>query len=467
MYSAAIVIIDDVDALKQDVGGTAKSSGEGSPIKLAKARTDARQGKYKMFINGTPTDEENSLIWKSYIDTDQRKYFVPCPKCDHYQILDFWKIKFEKDEKGKILGDPTLICEKCSFEIKEHHKLSMMAKGKWMATTETNNPFKVGRWISSAYSLLGYTWKDMCQDFMDASRAKDRGDLTPLITFYNTRLGLPFSSKKKMAKVEHSKLYKLREHYKVVPEKAAVITAGIDIQMQRIEATIVAYTEEEKRYFLEHVIIGGDPWIKYGQPGSPWDQVEGLINRKYLNDFGSQQPILQTCIDMGYCTENVGDFINHMLLKGKEVVGVFGSSWSGKKKSFLGEETVNKYGVKIRELNVNEGKQRTHNQLLNIEATQMIHFNHHPSFSENFFRQLTVETLKGKTVNGKKVLYWDCPEHASNEATDTTNYSLAAFEIYNEFGIDWDDHIEWNKKGCKIVNRHGYEIEMLDEGVRV
>jgi len=94
-FSAGMVIIDDVNALPSNIGGSKNEQGEGSPLKLAKSRVDARQGKYKLYFSGTPTTE-SGLITKSYLESDCRQLLVPCPECNHFQFLDFFKIKFQK-----------------------------------------------------------------------------------------------------------------------------------------------------------------------------------------------------------------------------------------------------------------------------------------------------------------------------------------------------------------------------------
>ena len=462
MYSAAIVILDDVDAFADDIGGTANKEGEGSPLKLIEGRTAGRQGKYKRYYSGSPTNTDTSIIYNAYEDTDQRKYFVPCPECGHKQIIDFFRIKYESDSNRNLISDPYLECESCKTHIDENEKYWMMNNGEWMPTNHSKkSKRKVGRWISSAYSLLGYTWADMCEDWLDAIKDKERGKLKKMITFYNTKLGLPWSSNKQSKRVEPSSLYKSRDKYEVVPAEGVVICAGFDVQINRIEGTVVSYDSNEDRYFLEHTIIGGSPWIKYGLDGSPWDTLEQFIFKKYKNHAGSEQPILSVAIDTGYCTENTSSFIYQMQGLGVDIYGVFGSSIKGKSKTLLSNPIKNKYGFEVREYNVDEGKTITDIQL----RTGKIHFNEHPSFTEQFFHQLTIERLITKKVKGETVQMWSCPESASNEATDTTNYCYAAFSIYNEHGINWGDFKKWNSKGCTKTTVNQKTI--ISEGVKI
>jgi phage terminase large subunit GpA-like protein len=462
-FSAATVIFDDIDGFDRDIAGTEKRKGQGSPIDLGRNRTNARQGKYKLLVQGSPTDQETSLIYNNYKDTDKRMYHVVCPFCNHSQVIDFFRIHPESKKKNALHG---LECESCNKFIPESKKHSIMQQKNgagWKATAETENPFVIGRQISSAYSLLGYSWKQMVQDFKKAAHAKDIGNIEPLITFWNTKLGLPWEDQSGSKKqIKHSALYKAREDYQDVPANAAVITAGIDVQNNRIEVTVVANTEDEQRFFLEHYIIGGDPSIKYGLEGSVWNKLEEFLGKTYTNEWKTEQPILFSCLDMGYQSIQGSPFLTAMAEKGVPVVGVFGSSSKSKKKMFFSEPKENKYGVLQSEINVDMGKTLTHNQLkdmLDQNKQSMIHFNKHPSFTEEFFRQLTVEKWSDK------LLCWVCPEHARNEATDTSNYALSAIKIFGEHGIKWKEFREWNKKGCKSLISSGKTFQTISAGV--
>jgi len=461
-YSAGIVIADDVDTLLEDIGGTATKIGEGSPLDLLKNRTDARDGKYKLYYSGTPTITSTSLIWAEWLLTDMNYFFVPCPDCGELQVLDFFRIKFTYTEDYLLDSEPYYDCinTDCKRHLEEWEKMGIMQDGVWTPSGKGTDADTIGFHLSSAYSTLGYTWVDMAKGWLKAAKDRRAGDLRAMTHFFNTRLGLAWDQDPG-EKIEHSTLYKGREDYTGVPREGVIIAAGADVQKNRIEVTVVAYGENQERWFLEHKIIGGDPWIPYGTEGSPWNSLETFLQGKY----GNNQPILATALDFGYCSLNASPFVKALQDKGVEIYGVIGKA--GHAKNFINPPNANKYGVDTWALSVDVGKMLTHNQLKTEE--KMIHFSKHASFTENFFYQLTIERLKEKIVNGKKVQYWDCPTHASNEATDTTNYSLAAFHIYGTNGLNWEDHRAWNERGCpsEASTRSGTQFQVLSEGIKI
>jgi phage terminase large subunit GpA-like protein len=464
-YSAAIAMVDDLDALPRDVGGTAKKTGEGSPTKLIKNRTDARGGRYKIFFSGTTTDKETSLIWSEFERTDKNFLEIDCPECGESQPLDFFQIKFDYNKDYELTSEPEFECRACQQRINESEKLELMQKGRFKPTAKAIADDVIGFHLGSQYSNLGFTWSDMAQEWLDAVKEKKRGNILPMVHFYNTRLGLPWDDDPAEV-IDHHWLLKYRCDYTVTPKEAVIITAGIDVQGNRMEITVVGNTEDEKRYLLEHKIIGGDPWIPYGNANSPWNELEKYITEtRFDNEYKGNQPILASCLDIGYCSLNASPFLSAMHEKGVEIYGVIGQG--GSAKNFISPENANKYGVKFRPLNVDVGKFLTHNQLkMTSTDDRMIFFNHHPTFTENFFRQMTIESIKEKIVNGVKVKYWHVPEHKSNEVTDTVNYALAAIRIYGEgVNLDWEDHRQWNENGCP--DETGSQgIEIIAKGER-
>ena len=81
--TARVVMFDEVDGYP--VMGAGK---EGDQIKLGIKRTESFWNR-KIIMGSTPTVKGESRIEKSYANSDQRKYFVPCPHCGEYlaQIL--------------------------------------------------------------------------------------------------------------------------------------------------------------------------------------------------------------------------------------------------------------------------------------------------------------------------------------------------------------------------------------------
>ncbi len=88
----------------------------------------------------TPTVTEGAG-WKAWLKSDQRRYWCPCPRCGHYQILQFDQLKLAPGHEDQ--RDPERIefeqlarylCENpaCGALLPESEKLWMTARGLWV-----------------------------------------------------------------------------------------------------------------------------------------------------------------------------------------------------------------------------------------------------------------------------------------------------------------------------------------------
>lgn len=145
--------------------------------------------------SSTPTTVRGG-IWKEFLLTDQRYYYVPCPRCEKRIIFKFrvesdvhgkcglrwWR---ESDEEAKTDGvwdmekvrrNAYYKCQECGGEIHQDEKSGMLEAGLWKPHNLTAEAGRRGYHLSSLYSLLGpkvtfgaiaVAW---CQTFGNVSR---------------------------------------------------------------------------------------------------------------------------------------------------------------------------------------------------------------------------------------------------------------------------------------------------------
>jgi len=167
------VIFDEIDKY-----GLTK---EGDPIKLGKKRTQTFYNKFHIY-SSTPTIEGISRIASLYENSDRRKYYVPCPECNEFQILKWPNVKWERNKDDEIIFDSVYYeCEHCHGKIKESSKNWMINNGEWKA----ENVFRgiAGFWINELYSPWS-TWYDMAVIFNKAKKNRES-----LQEFINLALG--------------------------------------------------------------------------------------------------------------------------------------------------------------------------------------------------------------------------------------------------------------------------------------
>ncbi len=163
-------------------------------------------------------------------------------------------------------------CEVCDAAIGEHHKTAMLAGGEWRATATSQDPHTVGFHISALYSPVGWlSWEQIARDWEAA-----QGKPEDLKTFRNTVLGEVWQEHGEAPDWE--RLVERREDFAlgVVPPGALVLTAGVDVQDDRIEVDVWGWAEGCTSWLIDHVVIPGSP-----RERAPWDELAKLLARDW------------------------------------------------------------------------------------------------------------------------------------------------------------------------------------------
>ncbi len=295
------LFLDEVDAYPPN------ADSEGDPLTLAIQRT-ATFARRKIFIVSTPTIQGLSRVEKEFESTSQRYYFVPCPFCGHYQRLIWENVYYDIAD-----FQTTYCCEHCKKHIENHHKTEMLEKGKWRATAEEKDKKIVGFHLNSLYSPVGWLSWETCARNYEAS--KDDEEL--LKAWTNTTLGLPWEEKGDAP--DWGVLFETREKYRVgtVPLGGYVLTAGVDVQQDRIEVEIVAWGKNKENWSVDYRIIYGSP-----SNNKVWGELTKILYEDFPSEDGIYRKINMMAIDSGFSTQDVYAWVrnnsNHnvMAIKG-------------------------------------------------------------------------------------------------------------------------------------------------------
>ena len=261
--SIQVLLLDEVDRMTGDV------EGEGSPVELSVARTAIYRRK-KIFMGSTPVLQETSVIFKWFGEGDQRYYFIPCPHCNHYQTLSIENLSFDG-------GLPVYECEKCHKKIPEKFKTQMLSRGEWRATAEPVDPSYRSYHLNSLYSPIGFLgWKDV---LLARQRAQD--DEYFAKSFRNLYLGLP--NKESIGEIPVPKIIRrtaeaLPENFGQMSRQEMLITAGVDIQKDRIEALVCGFYGRRMQV-LSHRVLWGEPLKEEAM----WSDLMAILNEEEID----------------------------------------------------------------------------------------------------------------------------------------------------------------------------------------
>ena len=428
--AARYLFLDEVDAYPGDV------EGEGDPITLAMARTRTF-ARRKVFLVSTPKITGMSRIESAYEESDQRKYWVPCPTCREFQILKFAQLRWPK-------GDPqsaVYVCEHCGQEIRNHQKHSMLARGEWRAGAKGDGR-TAGFHISSLYSPVGwFSWGDAAKQFEQAQK-----NPALLQVFVNTVLGETWTLLGEAP--EWQKLYDRREDYKVglVPRGGLFLTAGADVQKDRIEVEIAAWGRGKESWSVDYRVFEGDT-----SRAAVWEKLTGLLNESFTTESGLELPIMQLAVDSGFATIEVYQWARRqggrvLVIKGDSRTPSLIGSASPVEVGPMGAKL--KRGVRVWPVNSGMAKEELYRWLRQDRPTDEdvakgipfpSGYCHFPRYSEEYFKQITAEQLVTKIVKGYRRHEWQ-KMRERNEALDCRVYARAAA---GRVGIDRFQEKHW------------------------
>lgn len=396
------LFMDEVDRFEASAGS------EGSPVSLAIARTKTFWNR-KIFLCSTPTIKGLSAIESAFEESDQRYYYVPCPECDHEQVLQWKNVVWEEDKPETA----TYACEECGSIIEEHKKQWMIKHGQWRATKESANV--AGFHISELYSVWS-SWASMAKSFLEAKKQPET-----LKTWVNTALGETWEEQGDS--VEYMGLLDRRLNYDIenIPDDVLILTAGTDTQKDRLEVTLCGWGEDYLCYVIDHRIFWGDP-----NAPQVWAELDDFIKQRFKTESGKVLNVSCCTIDSGgHHTNAVYAFTKPR--QGRRVFAIKGSNQAGKpianRPTFVGKNKAVLYTI-----GTDTAKEAIFSRLVADFENCNLYFSH--TVDEEYFKQLTAEKRVTKFVRGRKSLVWK-QIRERNEALDCLVYNFAAIYILN------------------------------------
>ena len=290
------LFLDEVDGYPIDVDG------EGNAVALAEARTRTFSRR-KIFIVSTPTIAGVSSIEREYEASDQRRYFVPCPHCGHRQWLRFEQLRWERGEDGNFPDTAAYVCESCEVPIPEHHKTWMLEHGEWRAMADGVSR-TAGFHLSSLYSPIGWrNWKDVAAAW-ESAISKEAGSAAAIKTFKNTELGETWVEEGEAP--DWQRLLERREDYRIgaVPIGGLLLTAGADVQKDRIEVSVWAFGRGKESWLVEHRVLMGDT-----ARDEVWKALARVLRETWTHETGCQLGLGRLALDTGFATQEAYAFV--------------------------------------------------------------------------------------------------------------------------------------------------------------
>lgn len=433
-----VLLADEVDRFPLSAGV------EGDPLALAEKRTKTFWNKKKCYVS-TPTVKGISKIDYEFEDSSMEEWNLPCPVCGKLQELKWANIHFE---------DITHECEFCGERANEFEWKK--GKGKWIA----KHPERIRKrgFHLNALASPWERWEDIISDFL---KAKKEGKET-LKTWVNTTLGECWEDNEGEG-ADQDSLLDRREYYTAeVPNDVIVMTAGVDVQDDRLEVEVVGWGLDKENWGIEYKVFHGDPGKE-----AVWNQLDMYLDKTFWYREGEGLVISATCIDSGgHYTEEVYKFCKareHRRIWAIKGMGGYGIPFIHK----FSRNNIIKCLLFI--LGVDNGKENILSNLnIKEKGPNYCHFPLEPEkgYDEKYFKALTSEKKVIRMKKGKRTFEWVKKSSGiRNEAFDLRNYATAALEILNP---DLDEMKKRNMNGnifAQITIKRKKKVKKGSKGI--
>lgn len=411
-HTAKILFCDEVDGMKV--------TAEGDPIKLAEKRTLSFADR-KIVIGSTPTDDTTTIVGRRYEASDMRVFEVPCIHCEErFEILwDYIHWTPGKPETAMCM------CPHCGAGIEERFKPQMVEAGEWRATRPEVKGH-AGFQISALISLFANaSWAKLAQEYEEARR----NGASDLQVFHNTVLGEVWTNT--IDDVSEHHLMSRAEDFGIkwsveqsrwradIPNDVAYITVGVDVQPDRVELTLMGWSEKHI-FVLGHEVVLGPSRLE-----STWNEVDAMLATKWKHPMGGEIGIDAALVDSGdgNATQHVYDFCAPR--GDRKIYALKGRGGPHPVLKLSTTRSRRRRGVALWLVGVDQLKTDLMTTLpWPMDRDKSFRFSN--GLDEEYYRQLTSEKRRIKNMKGRMVPVFEPVHGRRNEALDCAVYAMAA-----------------------------------------
>jgi phage terminase large subunit GpA-like protein len=428
---APVVIVEEPDDCNTDV------KGQGDTITLLEERTKSYPRR-KVIFGGTPTIKGFSRIEQAYQSSDQRKFWVPCPDCGERQVLAWDQVQWQDNagEEHEVFGrvnftSVAYCCEHCGSLWSDAAKNRAVRLGEWRASAPFHGT--AGFYINELYSpFAGSSLENLLKKYLTAMHGHSQGDDNKLKSFRNNTEGLAYEYPTETPPA--SDLQVRAEDYLelTVPYGGLVLTAGVDVQHDRLAVVIRAWGRGEESWLVYWGELYGSTLV----PGQgAWADLDALLTRKFAHASGGELRIQAASIDGsdGNRTEIVNAYVRsrrhlrYMAIKGASETGNDRAEiFSTPRKVDPGKRNrPAKRGLETFIVGTTRAKDLLLETRLRLTGAGPGRLHWYASVRPDYWEQLVSE-VKAPSKTNRKRKVWTPKSGVRNEALDCEVYALHA-----------------------------------------
>jgi len=390
-HNVRVLLIDEADAMEPGA--------EGSPITLAERRTLSFANR-KIILGSTPTIEETSNVLRSYARSDRRVFEVACPECGHWHEITWADIQWPEGEPERA----HYVCPECGSVVEERHKAAMVEGGRWRATAPHVRGHAGFRLNALVSTLANASWGKLAAEFVEAKRSPDT-----LQVFVNTILAQGW--REAAEEIDEAALAARAEPFGLdaIPPDVLVITAGVDVQRDRLEIVFLGWSRDEV-FVLGQSVIYGDP-----AGDDVWSELDDALRTVWKHPKGGILRVDAAGVDAGdgETMDRVVGFTRARMAR--RIYALKGAT--GNRPSIKASDTK---GAKLFIVGVDGLKGQLASRLTRGRTVRFS-----DTLEARFYEELASERLLMRYVRGAPVRLWERIPGRRAESLDCVVYAMA------------------------------------------
>lgn len=461
---APLAIVEEPD----DTNDSVKEQGDA--IRLIKERLKRYRGG-KLILGGTPSVKGLSRVEEQVELSDQRVLPIACHDCGDKHVLDWSNVSWLESDSGTphpvyksaLPETASYACPHCGSIWDDWQRQQniigtvkqAVADGDamcgWEPTVETSGGVVGFKELNELYVCIpGTSLADVVRDYLEAEHDAERGDQSGRIVFQNSKLGRPYEYESDAPEIDE--LTERGEDYAklTIPDGGLVLTAGIDVQHNRLAVTLWAWGRDEESW----LVYWGEIYAKTSTTDKTdpvWDELDKLLFSPRKHARGFQIMLSAGSIDSsdGTTSDVVYDWVRKRQRRG--MMAAKGSSdrmldkeiYSLPKKIDHKSKTkASKHGLQVYMVGTHKAKDLLIGDKgrLSLTGNGAGRMHWYKNVRADFFEQLTAEVkAPHRSIRNKRV--WQCKAGVRNEGLDCTVYALHAarsIKLHIKTAAQWD-----------------------------
>lgn len=382
--------------------------GEGDPVALAFKRTQTYEDNgRRVLLVSTPTTRMGSRIDSWFKRGDQRRWYVKCCDCKHEGPIEFEDIKWTPGKPETACH----VCPSCGVVSNEHQRRALVERGRWVATATGEKGLR--SYHLTELSSLFSTMASVVRQFEAAATPEEKQ------VFFNTVLARAYDASVEF-ELSASEL-QLRAEEIAPPYRADIlcVTAGIDVQGDRLECTVLAHHADKTFSVLNHFKFMGSTSGEV-----PWQQLDEAMGMTFTTEDGRTLSVIAQAVDSGgHGAEQVIEYVRKQRRKSRSCYAIKGYGgdgrpWLKEGGRLLGQLRLLIVGV--------DGIKFALQQALALTESTAPGFIRLPShLDEDYFDGLASEEFQIDYVRGVPKRRWVPKPRVRNESWDCLVYATA------------------------------------------